>query len=175
MKLAEVKNTGDYERETPPWLYEYLTEKYFDCNIDCAASEYNKKCKVFYSEDNSFLNPGYDYIEERDHVMNLWLNPPYARDLVKPFIKKFMKLCLGDGYKGILLVPTTICSASYFKYIGYTEKDRRDSKVEIEFIEKRVKFIDDHKKFMNSAPFASMAVIVNDPMYGKRENMRIIR
>ena len=90
---------------------EYLTEKYFDCDIDCAASEKNTKCSTFYSKEDSFLDLPYSYFPK---YRRLWLNPPYSRKLIPKFVEKFMVLCKQYNNPGMMLLPTTVCSAFLF-------------------------------------------------------------
>ncbi len=68
--------TGNVEErddwETPQWLFDIL-EKQYGFDTDCCASEINKKCDTYWS--NNFLeyNPdkNYDYI--------YWMNPPFSK------------------------------------------------------------------------------------------------
>lgn len=75
--------------ETPDSLFKELDDIYhFTCDV-CASSE-NKKCELFYSEENSCLDKEWSGVN--------WMNPPY-KDM-----KKFIQKAYNERFNAI-----TVC------------------------------------------------------------------
>ena len=64
-------------------LEDYLGLKF---GFDLAASEANHKCVNYWEKDQDALQ--YDWHAAYKEFGPLWLNPPYSRDLIGPFMEK---------------------------------------------------------------------------------------
>lgn len=76
-------NTPDAVRDlwsTPPEVVAYMVGRYGEYDLDAAASENNKVCEKFYSQETNCLKRWWG---KNKHV---WLNPPYSRPDM--FVKK---------------------------------------------------------------------------------------
>ena len=68
---------------TPPEVMTYLEkQEHFIPTIDACADENNKKCDVFFSEENCFLKADPKSVTGQ----KIWCNPPYSKPL--PFVKQ---------------------------------------------------------------------------------------
>lgn len=68
---------------TPPEVMMYLEkQERFKPTIDACADENNKKCDVFFSEENCFLKADPKSVTGQQ----IWCNPPYSKPL--PFVKQ---------------------------------------------------------------------------------------
>lgn len=70
-------DSNNQEWETPQILFDDLNKE-FNFTRDVCASDANKKCNIFWSEQNSCLDKQWDGIN--------WMNPPYKN--MKMFIQK---------------------------------------------------------------------------------------
>lgn len=137
-KILFSQNSDEWE--TPLNLFnEY--DKIYNFDLDCCATEQNKKCKNFYSiKENALLINDWN-------GKNIWCNPPYSRGLQDKFIKK----CYEESLKNktvVLLIPARtdkiIWHHIIFKYAS-----------EIRFLKGRLKF----SNSKNSAPFPSAVIV----------------
>lgn len=81
--------------ETPDEIVEYMENRYGEYDLDAAASENNKKCDKFYSQETNCLKRWWG---SNKHV---WLNPPYSRP--DAFIKKAIEQMEHNNQIDILL------------------------------------------------------------------------
>ena len=93
-------NSGENEWYTPPEYIEAARNVMGSIDLDPASSEIaNKtvKAKWFYTKDNNGL--------EKEWAGNIWMNPPYASDLIKQFTSRFIEqFNSGDIQQAIILV-----------------------------------------------------------------------
>ena len=83
---------------TPPEVMLYLEkQERFIPTIDACADEFNKKCDVFFSEENSFLDADPKSITGQ----KIWCNPPYSKPL--PFVKQCFELSQNNNEVFMLL------------------------------------------------------------------------
>lgn len=94
------------EMQTPPWLFNILSEKFGGFNVDIATNGVgNSLCRQFYwcNEANplGFLNPDV-HLECGDHAYG---NPPYSKGKIEPFISKVRREASIHGATVALLLP----------------------------------------------------------------------
>jgi phage N-6-adenine-methyltransferase len=86
-----TSNRDDWE--TPNSLFDIL-DKIFKFDLDAAANHKNAKCLLFYSpKTNAFTK---DWAGNG----NVWLNPPYGRDVTEPWVNKAYE----ESQKGAVVV-----------------------------------------------------------------------
>lgn len=126
------------EWATPQYLFDKLNKEH-QFTMDACANQDNKKCKMFYNqEENGLIQPWLGVV---------WCNPPYSN--VKEWIKKAYEESL-KGVKVVMLIPARTDTIAWHTWIFPFAK--------IEFIKGRLKFGDSK----NSAPFPSAIVIFGD-------------
>jgi phage N-6-adenine-methyltransferase len=135
--------------ETPPEIFNPLNEKY-QFTLDVCAEDSTAKCNSYLTErENGLIVPW--------GANNCWMNPPYGRGLIEPWIEKAFKESLLDAFVCALL-PARTSNAWFHDYVyGYAD---------IVFIKGRIRFLENGKR-KSSAPFPSMFV------YWGRNNFRI--
>ena len=93
-----ANNSGQNEWYTPDFILDAAREVLggidFDPASSAIANERVRADKFFTAED--------DALSQEWPVGRIWMNPPYARDLVEPFFAKFLKTCAA-GATGIAL------------------------------------------------------------------------
>lgn len=85
-------NTDQWE--TPRWLFEEWDKKY-KFTLDVCASESNKKCERYFDERTDGLFQLWEG--------NIWMNPPYGRDIIKWVRKAF--IAAHNGHRVVCLLP----------------------------------------------------------------------
>lgn len=133
--------------ETPQDFFEDLNKDY-DFSFDLAASKDNSKCENFFCEEDDSLTKPWHELKG-----NLFLNPPYGREL-KKWVKKAYEESLKktDGCI-VLLIPARTDTSYWHDFIF--------GKAQIKFLRGRLKF-ELNGEAKDSAPFPSAIVI-----YGK--------
>lgn len=105
-------STGNNDRETPDFLFEYLNDRY-SFTTDLAANPSNAKC-------------GHYFTEEDDALKQSWLglrgfcNPPYSNGLQNKFTKKAYEETVGTDYLcplAVFLIPSRTDKVVWYKYI----------------------------------------------------------
>lgn len=138
--------------ETPQDFFEDLNKDY-DFSFDLAASKDNAKCDNFFCEEDDSLTKDWHELKG-----NLFLNPPYGREL-KKWIKKAYEESLKktDGCI-VLLIPARTDTSYWHDFIF--------GKAQIKFLRGRLKF-ELNGEAKDSAPFPSAIVI-----YGKNKEYK---
>ena len=99
---------------TPPEVMLYLKYNHgFLPTIDACADKDNRKCKRFFSEENSFLLVDPKSINGEQ----IWCNPPYSKPL--PFVKQCIALS-GNG-NDVFMLLNMDTSTKWFELIEATE------------------------------------------------------
>lgn len=108
-------------------------------DVDVCATKDNAKCSKFYTmEDDGLL---------QEWVGNVWMNPPYGRQIGKWIEKAFNSVFVDKtANKVVCLLPSRTDTKWFHNYC---------IKGDIEFIKGRLKF----GNAKNSAPFPSMVVV----------------
>ncbi|TOY75099.1 adenine methyltransferase [Levilactobacillus brevis] len=137
--------------ETPQDFFNKLNEKYH-FTFDLAASPDNTKCENFFSEEDNSLTKSWHELKG-----NLFLNPPYGRELRK-WVKKAYEESLKkhDGYI-VILIPARTDTSYWHDFIF--------GKAQIKFLRGRLKF-ELNGETKDAAPFPSALVI-----YGEADNV----
>lgn len=141
-KPATTSQKEDWE--TPQKMFEELNDKYH-FTYDLAANDINTKCEKYFSKEDDSLS-----VSWKDLEGNLFLNPPYSRQL-KHWIEKAYRESLEKKDGNIVLVIPSRTDTSYWHdYIFH--------KAEIKFLRGRIKF-EFLGKSKDPAPFPSAIVI----------------
>lgn len=111
--------------ETPQYLFDRLNEKY-NFKWDLAANDDNAKCANYITELENSLN-----VEWANLKGNLFLNPPYNRDL-KMWVKKAYETSMKRDESIVLLIPSRTDTSYWHDYIF--------NKAKIKFLRGRLKF-----------------------------------
>jgi len=135
--------------ETPQAFFDKLNRQYH-FSFDLAASVDNAKCGNFFTEEDDSLSQNWHSI-----AGNLFLNPPYGRELRK-WVQKAYEESLGkhDGFI-VLLIPARTDTSYWHDFIF--------GKAQIKFLRGRLKF-ELNGESKDAAPFPSALVI-----YGGRQ------
>lgn len=133
--------------ETPQDFFKNLNDKYH-FSFDLAASPENAKCENFFSEEDNSLTKCWHELKG-----NLFLNPPYGRELRK-WVKKAYEESLKkhDGYI-VLLIPARTDTSYWHDFIF--------GKAQINFLRGRIKF-ELHGESKGTAPFPSAIIIYGE-------------
>mgnify|MGYP000875913726 FL=1 len=132
--------------ETPQLFFNELNKKY-KFNWDLASSDANAKCVNHFTVGDDSLSQDWSALEG-----NLWLNPPYGRDL-KRWVKKAYESSLNREDVLVMLIPSRTDTSYWHDYIF--------DKAEIKFIRGRLKF-ENGGVASQPAPFPSALIV-----YGK--------
>lgn len=128
--------------ETPQQLFDKLDDE-FNFSWDLAATKENSKCEQYIDKSDDSLSVNWSEL-----VGNLWLNPPYGRQ-IKKWVKKASETDLKDSYL-VMLIPARTDTSYWHDYIF--------GKAEIKFLRGRLKFeINGVPK--DAVPFPSALVI----------------
>lgn len=129
--------------ETPGELFTLL-DKEFHFTHDVCATEYNTKCKQFWSE--------YDDALKQEWVGVCWMNPPYGRGVIDKWLQKASE---SPKATVVALIPSRTGPPWWHRYV----MEKAD---EIRFIRGKLKF----KGAKSVAGFCSAIVI-----YKQREKI----
>ncbi|KRL02507.1 phage N-6-adenine-methyltransferase [Liquorilactobacillus capillatus] len=128
--------------ETPNQFFEMLNKQH-NFNWDLAASNRNAKCSKYYTKHDDSLKQDWSKCEG-----NLFLNPPYGREL-KKWVKKAAETRLSLGQQLVMLIPARTDTSYWHDYIF--------GKAEIIFLRGRLKF-ELNGVSKDAAPFPSALV-----------------
>jgi site-specific DNA-methyltransferase (adenine-specific) len=136
-----LMNKGMYSSETDLWstpqkLFDDLNQE-FNFTLDPCATIENAKCKTFYTIDDDGLSMTW--------TGNVFMNPPYGRDISKWISKAYYSSL--NGALCVCLIPARTDTAWWHDYVMKSD--------EIRFIRGRLKFGDGK----GGAPFPSAIVI----------------
>lgn len=151
------------EWETPSHVFDYYNRVY-RFELDVAATDENHLCENYFTKETNAL------VSNFHTYKNVWMNPPYGRDMSK-FIKKAY-----DEYNKtdsniqnmVWLIPARTDTKAWHEYVMKSS--------EIHFIRGRLKFVnktlDDISP--NSAPFPS-CIVVFQRLYKDQRQSPIIK
>lgn len=143
------------EWETPDWLFERYNGIYH-FEIDAAANSINHKLDKWFGPDSPLGVYDALNVNWRDYGSSFWLNPPYGRGLMEPFIAKAINTwqdSFTEPYKPIhivMLLPVDTSTKWWHKYIQpYLDErmerghgwDNKITDFQIEFLPRRVRFV----------------------------------
>jgi len=148
MNSALMFSKASDEWTTPQLFYDALHAE-FTFGVDAAATPENRKCDLFYGNDERGGALARDWtLSPYPH----WCNPPYSR-CAEFVAKAYAEMC--RGVLTVMLIPARTDTRYFHGYLW----DRIDHKpmpgVELRFVRGRLKFGDGK----NSAPFPSMVVV----------------
>jgi len=130
---------------TPEKFFQLLDEQY-NFTIDLAASADNTKCPRFFCKEDDALKQTWE--GERG-----WLNPPYGRGIILPWVKKaYLETRLSRKTWVVMLLPARTDNA-WFKIV-------KNHAREYHFIPGRLKF----GCAKHTPPFESLLAIFGPPM-----------
>lgn len=82
MSKKNLKSSGNNEWETPPEIFQHWDDRFkFVCDV-AATHENHKGLFRYITSEEDALAPGTAWGERN------WLNPPYGRGMILPFIKR---------------------------------------------------------------------------------------
>lgn len=143
MNSALMFSSKKQDWETPSKFFDEINSKYH-FSFDLAANIQNAKCQKFYTPLDDSLNQDWEKIKG-----NMFLNPPYGRDL-KKWVKKAAETSLEPNQFLVMLIPARTDTSYWHDYIF--------GKAEIEFLRGRLMFEADGVPG-DRAPFPSALVI----------------
>jgi site-specific DNA-methyltransferase (adenine-specific) len=138
-KIMFSSNSNEWE--TPRKIFDILNKE-FNFDLDACASDFNYKCKNYFTKENSCLDKSWKQYK------SVFMNPPYGRQ-IKLFVEKTYKEYL-NGSNVVMLIPARTDTQYFHKYIY--------GKAELIFIKGRLKFALDGIS-ADSAPFPSMVCV----------------
>lgn len=145
---------GVDDRRTPLPLFEQYN-RMWGFTLDAAASHENKLVRTYCTLDGTFIDdrPAPEKLSDSDGLayswtgQRVWINPPYGRGLLAPFIKKaYSEVRFGSCEVVVALLPVRTEQAWFHDYVL--------NKAQIEFLRGRVKY----DGLSTGAPFPSMVV-----------------
>jgi len=124
---GETKPVDKDSWGTQDALWETLNEE-FNFTLDAAASHVNHKCASYFTKDDNSLDKNWYNFSE-----SIWLNPPYSRGNIAPFMAKVVE----ESLKGATIVTLTRFdpSASWFQQYVHNKAD------EVRMLKHRPRFI----------------------------------
>jgi phage N-6-adenine-methyltransferase len=125
--------------ETPPELFARLDRQWGPFTLDAAADHDNTKCAAFIQGD-AF---------EADWAghARVWINPPYGRGVIKPWVRRALRES-HNGRRVVMLLPARTDSEWFHELVI-------PHAFHIGFIRGRVRFVG----ASSGAPFPSMVVV----------------
>jgi len=132
-------SSNSVEWETPIELFNEL-DKEFIFTLDPCSTKDNHKCMDYFTKEDDGLNKDWNY-------NNVFMNPPYGRNVIDKWIKKAYEESLKDNCVVVALLPVRTDTKWFHDYII--------DKAEIRFLKGRLKF----SNSKDCAPFPSMIVI----------------
>lgn len=129
--------------ETPTDFFNRLNKK-FHFNWDLAAEKHNHKVDNYFTKEDNSLVQDWGGLEG-----NLFLNPPYGREL-KNWVKKASETELDKGQYLVMLIPSRTDTSYWHDYIF--------GKAQIKFLRGRLKF-EVNGEPRDAAPFPSALII----------------
>ena len=87
------------EWETPQWLFDWLDAE-FKFDLDPCATPHNTKCKQFFTREDDGLLQGWRKFGA------VYINPPYGRGLLEPWVNKAIIEHSGRGPTCVMLLPS---------------------------------------------------------------------
>jgi len=150
---------GVNDRRTPPELFKHYDDLYH-FTFDAAASHDNALCDTYCTLDGTFTRSGPtpyplsdgDGLTYAWSGYAVWINPPYGRGLVEPFVKR----AHGNGVLGTTIVMLLPVRTEQSWFQDYVWPDVQRGVAMIDWIRGRLKFDN-----LGAAPFSSMVVIWN--------------
>lgn len=162
-KWEVLHSSNKMDWGTPDDLFTKIEERYGKFELDAAATSDNSKCIQYYDQVDDSLNMNWDLFSPMIFgipdeplpvpdslsigVKNVWLNPPYGRD-----ITKWVKKAYDESQKGcqvVCLLPSRTGTKWFQEYAPKAYK--------VIFLKGRVKF----EGAEASAPFDSVLLIFN--------------
>ncbi|MBS0978694.1 DNA N-6-adenine-methyltransferase [Levilactobacillus brevis] len=136
--------------ETPQAFFDKLNRQY-QFSFDLAASVDNAKCQNFFTEEDDSLSQNWHII-----AGNLFLNPPYGRELRKWVQKAYEESLKKHDACIVLLIPARTDTSYWHDFIF--------GKAQIKFLRGRLKF-ELNGESKDAAPFPSALVIYGGRQY----------
>ncbi|MBO9492131.1 phage N-6-adenine-methyltransferase [Endozoicomonas sp. G2_1] len=101
----------DYDKNswsTPRYIFDAMAKE-FDFVLDAAASADNHKCPLFLTKEMDALNVNWrTYVGNTDsNNQAVWLNPPYGKGEIAPFVDKALRESVFNNFTVVMLVPAT--------------------------------------------------------------------
>jgi site-specific DNA-methyltransferase (adenine-specific) len=139
-------SSGKDDWETPDWLFQEWHKKYHFI-LDAAANKVNHKVPRWFGpggEQENALTTKWPLMQG-----NIWLNPPYSKQLQKQFVRKAWAESENQWYSVVCLLPARTDTKLFHEVI------QPHAKV-IHFLPGRIKFVG----APSGAPFPSMIVVL---------------
>ena len=133
---------------TPWWLFEPLDKKY-NFSIDAAANSKNAKLPNYFTEEQNALEINWHKTAVASGLApRFWINPPYSRKLILPFMEKIIE----EWNKGCFIVALVKTDSSTIWWHKCAMKANQ-----MIFLKKRVMF----QGASNGANFPSTLLVYN--------------
>lgn len=137
-------NSGENEWYTPPEIIEAASDVMGSIDLDpasCETAQSNVKAKRFYTADDDGLS--------KKWTGNVWLNPPYSKDLIGQFAAKVV--AESSGFEQAIVLVNNATDTAWFHELASVASA-------ICFLRGRVKFLDRTGKPANT-PVQGQAVL----------------
>lgn len=138
------------EWETPDWLYNNCN-KLYNFDIDAAANSLNHKSGKWFGPGSPLGVEDSLAVDWHDYGHSFWLNPPYGRGLMEPFIEKAFTTWKESFFKPrrrvaiIMLLPVDTSTGWWHNWIQgpleNTMVNGADGTFWVDFLHKRIKFV----------------------------------
>lgn len=108
MTKRDLPSSGNNEWETPPDIFNHWYGK-FIFQLDVAASKSNHKVPAYFTKEDNAL--------EMPWSSSNWMNPPYGRGMILPFVAKALNEA-GKGNLTVGLLPVATSTQWWQKYVS---------------------------------------------------------
>lgn len=136
-----VYSSRSEEWATPDYIFDPLNKE-FKFTLDAAATKDNAKCKAYFDKEHDALL--------RDWTGNVYMNPPYGKQIGMWMKKARMSVENGDANVVVCLVHARTDTRWWWQNVMF----QHAVNVEVRFVKGRVKF-----GGLTSAPFPSCVII----------------
>lgn len=129
---------GPDDYETDPTFYQVLNRE-FNFGLDAAASDYNAKCKKFFSKEDNALSKDWAGVSK-----SIFLNPPYGVGVAASFLQKAYE----ESIKGatVVCLVHAVTDTIWFHDLVFGRA------AEVRFIKRRLNFWRNNKKNTSHLP-----------------------
>jgi phage N-6-adenine-methyltransferase len=122
-RAAQHANNKDVW-ETPPDVFQTISDAFGGFDLDVAASDTNHLCDHYFTEQNSAL-------AQEWLCRQWWCNPPFS--LKEEFLRKAIEQ-LALGHQGVMLLPSSQEAGWFRQYITHPRRKRATWPGRIQFL-----------------------------------------
>lgn len=124
MSKRDMPSSGNNEWATPPEVFKHWDTK-FQFDLDVCATKHNAKCSSYFSKEYEERGATDDAVCVGADAVNPstrwwernWMNPPYGRGLILPFVRKASEQA-EEGRLTVGLLPVATSTKWWQEYVA---------------------------------------------------------